>query len=199
MIRINLLGVPRQKKGKRGGAAAAVAIAGASGEGPSGALVLAGGAILGLLVAGGLYYTADKDQKETQTKLAAANQEKARLSQVKTKYEQRKKEADAFEKRVKVIDQLHNDQTGPVNLLNTVGNTVNSTDAVWLSEMVDAGNSINVSGMALSTTAVANLMTNLKRTGYFKNVEIKDATQDSAVKDLTQFNFNLVCEKQPKS
>lgn len=199
MIRINLLGVPRQKKGKRGGAAAAVAVAGASGEGPSGALVLAGGAILGLLVAGGLYYTADKDQKETQTKLAAANQEKARLSQVKTKYEQRKKEADAFEKRVKVIDQLHNDQTGPVNLLNTVGNTVNSTDAVWLSEMVDAGNSINVSGMALSTTAVANLMTNLKRTGYFKNVEIKDATQDSAVKDLTQFNFNLVCEKQPKS
>lgn len=199
MIRINLLGVPRQKKGKRGGAAAAVAVAGASGEGPSGALVLAGGAILGLLVAGGLYYTADKDQKETQTKLAAANQEKARLSQVKTKYEQRKKEADAFEKRVKVIDQLHNDQTGPVNLLNTVGNTVNSTDAVRLSEMVDAGNSINVSGMALSTTAVANLMTNLKRTGYFKNVEIKDATQDSAVKDLTQFNFNLVCEKQPKS
>jgi hypothetical protein len=42
-------------------------------------------------------------------------------------------------------------------------------------------------------------MTNLKRTGYFKTVEIKDATQDAGVKDMTQFNFNLVCEKQPKS
>src|SRR3954471_24059054 len=187
MIRINLLGVPRQKKGKRGGAAAAVAVAGASGEGPSGALILAGGTILGLLIAGGLYYVADKDQKDTATQLAAADQEKTRLSQVKAKYEQRKKEADAFEKRVKVIDQLHNEQQGPVNLLNTVGNTVNSTDAVWLSEMTDAGNSINVSGIALSTTAVANLMTNLKRTGYFKTVEIKDATQDAQAKDLAQF------------
>ena len=109
------------------------------------------------------------------------------------------KEAENFEKRVKVIDQLHNDQTGPVTLLNTVGNTVNVTDAVWLSNMTDSGNNINIEGQALSTTAVANLMTNLKRTGYFKNVEIKDATQDAGIKDMTQFNFSLICEKQPKS
>jgi len=200
MIRINLLGVPRPKKGKRGGAAAAaVAVAGVGGEGPSGAVFLVIGLILGALVAGGLYYTTDKEAKDIAMKLDAANREKTRLAAVKTKYEQRKKEADAFEKRVKVIDQLHNDQTGPVNLLNTVGNTVNGTDAVWLSSVDDAGNNINISGTALSTTAVANLMTNLKRTGYFKNVEIKDATQDAASKDITQFNFNLVCEKQPKS
>jgi Tfp pilus assembly protein PilN len=200
MIRINLLGVPRPKKGKRGGAAAAaVAAAGGGGEGISAVIVLAIGAILGLGVAFGFYYTADKQAKEIAANLEKANQEKARLAQVKTKYEQRKKEAEAFEKRVKVIDQLHNDQTGPVNLLNTVGSTVNVTDAVWLSEVTEAGNNINISGRALSTTAVANLMTNLKRTGYFKNVEIKDATQDSAVKDITEFNFNLVCEKQPKS
>jgi type IV pilus assembly protein PilN len=197
MIRINLLGVPRPKKGKRGGAAAAVVSM--PGEGPGGGLVLVGGLVLGLAAAGGLWYVADKDQKETTTKLEAAVRESTRLNQVKVKYEQRKKEADAFEKRVKVIDQLHNDQTGPVNLLNTVGNTVNNTDAVWLSEVTEAGNNINVSGTALTTTAVANLMTNLKRTGYFKNIEIKDATQDANAKDITQFNFNLVCEKQPKS
>lgn len=197
MIRINLLGVPRPKKGKRAGAAATVVSM--PGEGPGGGLVLAAGLVLGVALAGGLWYVADKDQKETTTKLEAAMRESTRLNQVKVKYEQRKKEADAFEKRVKVIDQLHNDQTGPVNLLNTVGNTVNNTDAVWLSEVTEAGNNINVSGIALTTTAVANLMTNLKRTGYFKNIEIKDATQDASAKDITQFNFNLVCEKQPKS
>jgi Tfp pilus assembly protein PilN len=200
MIRINLLGVPRPKKGKRGGAAAAaVAVAGVGGEGLGGVVFLMIGLVLGVVAAGGMYYLADQDAKKIADQLAKANQEKTRLSAVKTKYEQRKKEADAFEKRVKVIDQLHNDQTGPVNLLNTVGNTVNGTDAVWLSSLDDAGNNINISGTALSTTAVANLMTNLKRTGYFKNVEIKDATQDAASKDITQFNFNLVCEKQPKS
>jgi Tfp pilus assembly protein PilN len=200
MIRINLLGVPRPKKGKRGGAAAAaVAVAGVGGEGPSGVVFLVIGLVLGVLVAGGMYYLAEQDATKIAADLEKANQEKTRLSAVKTEYEQRKKEAEAFEKRVKVIDQLHNDQTGPVNLLNTVGNTINGTDAVWLSALDDAGKNINISGTALSTTAVANLMTNLKRTGYFKTVEIKDATQDAASKDITQFNFNLVCEKQPKS
>lgn len=198
MIRINLLGIPRPKKGKRGAAAAAAAVS-TPGEGPSALVLLGAGAVLGLVVAFGMFYMADKEAKEVATKLEAANREGARLGQVKTKYEQRKKEADAFEKRVKVIDQLHNEQQGPVNLLNTVGNTVNGTDAVWLSDVTDAGNNINISGVALSTTAVANLMTNLKRTGYFKTVEIKDATQDTSAKDLTQFNFNLICEKQPKS
>jgi Tfp pilus assembly protein PilN len=199
MIRINLLALPRAKKGKRGSAAAVTAVAGASGEGPGAGLLLAVGAVLGLVVAFGLFYLANTESQKITTQLTAANQEKARLAQVKTKYEQRKKEADAFEKRVKVIDQLHNEQSGPVNLLNTVGTTVNATDAVWLSEVTEGGNAINISGTALSTTAVANLMTNLKRTGYFKNVEIKDAVQDAGAKDLTQFNFNLVCEKQPKS
>ena len=198
MIRINLLGIPRPKKGKRA-SAAAVASVSMPGEGPSGSLVLAVGAVLGLIVAGGLWWMANSESKAIATKLEAANREGARLAVVKTKYEQRKKEAENFEKRVKFIDQLHNDQTGPVNLLNTVGNTVNVTDAIWLSNVTDSGNNINIEGQALSTTAVANLMTNLKRTGYFKNVEIKDATQDAGVKDMTQFNFNLVCEKQPKS
>jgi Tfp pilus assembly protein PilN len=198
MIRINLLGVPRPKKGKRA-SAATVASVSMPGEGPGAGMLLAVGAVLGLVVAGGLWWMANNESKEVTAKLEKANAEGARLAQVKTKYEQRKKEAENFEKRVKVIDQLHNDQQGPVILLNTVGNTVNVTDAVWLSNVTDSGNNINIEGQALSTIAVANLMTNLKRTGYFKTVEIKDATQDAGVKDMTQFNFNLVCEKQPKS
>ena len=110
-----------------------------------------------------------------------------------------KKEAEASEKRVKVIDQLRADQSGPVNLLNTIGNTVNNTDAVWLLNMSESGTSIGIDGMALSTQAVANLMTNLKRSGYFKTVEIKETTQDPSFKDAQAFTFSLNCEKQPKS
>jgi Tfp pilus assembly protein PilN len=82
--------------------------------------------------------------------------------------------------------------------LNTIGNTVNNTDAVWLSGMTETSSSINIEGMALSTQAVANLITNLKRTGYFKNVEIKDAIQDPQAKEIQTFNFTLQCEKQQK-
>jgi Tfp pilus assembly protein PilN len=96
---------------------------------------------------------------------------------------------------VNVIDQLRAAQTGPVNLLNTVGSTVNNTEAVWLNTMKDQGASIDIEGLALSQDAVANLITNLQKTGFFKNVEIKETFQDDSVKDMQAFLFTLSCEK----
>src|SRR4051812_8456132 len=194
MIRINLLGIPRQKKGKRGSAADAVPDM--PGEGPGALIFIVAGLIIGVGVLYYLWNDANKTSVQLAQQIAAADQEGTRLSGVKVKYEQRKKEADAFEKRVKVIDQLRDAQTGPVKLLNTVGDSVNNTDAVWLSEMTENGTTLNIDGTALSTTAVANLITTLKHTGYFKSVEIKSAAQDATNKEVQSFQFTLVCEKQ---
>jgi len=203
MIRINLLGLPRQKKGKRsagGGGGMSMPSMGGGGEGPSAVVMLVLGVVIGLLVFGFFYRKANNESIRLTAAIDAANKEGVRLAGVKVKYEQRKKEAEASEKRVKVIDQLRADQGGPVNLLNTIGNTVNNTDAVWLLNMTETGQSIGIDGMALSTQAVANLMTNLKRSGYFKSVEIKETTQDPGFKEAQAFTFTLTCEKQqPKS
>ena len=51
---------------------------------------------------------------------------------------------------------------------------MNNTEAVWLSKMDDHGPNVNLEGTALSTDAVANLIANLQKTGFFKNVEIKE-------------------------
>jgi Tfp pilus assembly protein PilN len=118
---------------------------------------------------------------------------------VKVKYEQRKKEAEAFEKRVKVIDQLRSEQAGPVTLLNTIGDSVNNTDAVWLSEMTETASGLNIEGTALTTVAVANLMSTIKRTGYFKTVDFKITAQDPQSKEMQAFTFTLTCEKQSKT
>jgi len=201
MIRINLLGLPRQKKGGRGAAASATSMMpamGGGGEGPSAALILGVFALIGIGAFGGLYYKSNSQANQMQADIKKEVAEGQRLANVKTKYETRKKEAEIFEKRVKVIDQLRADQGGPVALLNTVGETVNNTDAVWLSDMNEQGTAININGTALSTAAVANLMTNLKRSGYFKSVEIKDTSQD-VNKDMQSSSFTLVCEKQPKT
>jgi Tfp pilus assembly protein PilN len=42
---------------------------------------------------------------------------------------------------------------------------------------------------------VANLISNLQKTGFFRNIEIKETTQDSNVKDMQAFQFTLTCEK----
>jgi Tfp pilus assembly protein PilN len=130
------------------------------------------------------------------TQMDAAQREAQSLAQTKLRFEQRQKVKDEYEARVKVIDSLRASQSGPVELLTMISSTVNNTDEVWLSAMSDAGPSVNVDGTALSTTAVANLMTNLMKTGYFKSVEIKETFQDEQEKKIQAFNFTLTCEKQ---
>ncbi len=61
--------------------------------------------------------------------------------------------------------------------------------------MKDQGANIAIQGMALSTDAVATLIENLQKTGYFKNIEIKETYQDDSVKDMQAFQFELTCEK----
>ena len=113
---------------------------------------------------------------------------------IKAKYIELERQKNIYESRVNVIHQLQANQSGPATLLTMIGDTVNKTDAVWLNSMKDDGNNINLDGVALSVDAVAQLMKNLKATGYFRSVEIKESFQDDVVKDMTAFTFTLVCE-----
>lgn len=196
MIRINLLGVTSGKKGKR--AAAAATTTTVSGGGPNMLVVLL---VITALAAGGNYYyysSLQRDAANLKIKMEEAKRENQRLADIKAKYIELEKQKDIYERRVNVIHQLQANQSGPATLLTTIGDTVNRTDAVWLNSMKDDGAAINLDGIALSVDAVAQLMKNLKATGYFKNIEIKESFQDDVVKDMTAFTFTLVCEKQPQ-
>ena len=151
--------------------------------------------MLVVAINGGYWYRLDHQAQDIAAKMKVAEQKNRELSDVKAKYLERQKQADNYKRRVDVIDQLRANQAGPVNLLNTIGNTVNGTEAVWLSTMKDTGTSIDISGMALSTDAVANLIANLQKTGFFKSIEIKETYQDEQVKDMQAFQFQLTCEK----
>jgi Tfp pilus assembly protein PilN len=194
MIRINLLGIP--KKTSRGRRGSSVAAAG-GGEGSS-TVVLAlvfVGALAVLIGLAQVWVTREHDRLEKDLQRAIV--ENQRLAEVKAKYEASKKKTDLYERRVRVIDELKQAQTGPVNILNLVADTVNSTDAVWLETMTNDGRTLTFTGMALSPNAVADLMANLRKTGAFKTVEIKETLQDASVKEVQAFKFELNCEIAP--
>jgi type IV pilus assembly protein PilN len=195
MIRINLLGVP--KKTTRGGRRASTIAVSGGGEGSS-------TVVLGLIFAGALVVLigvaqmwVQREHETLEKNLQKAVMENQRLADVKAKYEASKRKADMYERRVRVIDQLKNAQDGPVTLLNLVADTVNSTDAVWLETMTNDGKTLSFTGMALSPNSVADLMANLRKTGAFKTVEIKETLQDASVKEVQAFKFELNCEMDP--
>jgi type IV pilus assembly protein PilN len=193
MIRINLLGTPKPKN-RRSSAPSAPAIEIGDVGSPMVKVLVA--ILLAAGVNGYEWYYLNHQAQTIATKMAAAEQENRALADVKAKYLDRQKQADNYKRRVDVIDQLRAAQHGPVDLLNTIGDTINNTEAVWLSTMKDQGTSIAIEGMALSTDAVANLITNLQKTGYFKNIEIKETYQDEQVKNMQAFQFTLTCEKK---
>ena len=194
MIKINLLENSKGKS-KRGG-----------GGGPSMPTMEMGDMgspklkILAVLVVAGLFnlsywYRLDHTSKAIEARMKVAEQKNRELADVKARFLERQTQANNYKRRVDVIDGLRQNQTGPVNLLAMLGETVNNTEAVWLSKMDDSGTSVNLEGTALSTDAVANLIANLQKTGFFKNVEIKETYQDDQIKDMQAFQFTLTCEK----
>jgi Tfp pilus assembly protein PilN len=193
MIRINLLGTPKPKSKRSTGAITAPTIEFGEIGSPKTKVLVA--LVLAVAFNAGYWYYLDHQAREIAANMAVAEQKNRELADVKAKYLERQKQADNYKRRVDVIDQLRAAQSGPVNLLNTIGSTVNGTEAVWLSTMKDQGASIDIQGMALSTDAVANLIQNLQATGFFKNIEIKETYQDEQVKDMQAFQFTLTCEK----
>jgi Tfp pilus assembly protein PilN len=195
MIRINLLENSKGKNKRAGGSAAVMPTMDMGDMGSPKLKVL-----VVLLLAGalnfGYWYRLDRQGKTIETQMQTALQKNRELSDVKARYLERQTQANNYKRRVDVIDSLRASQSGgPVNLLAMLGETVNGTEAVWLRSMDDTGASVSLEGTALSTDAVANLIANLQKTGFFKNVEIKETYQDDQVKDMQAFQFTLTCEK----
>ena len=194
MIRINLLENSKGKNKRAGGGGPALPTMEMGDMGSPKLKVL-----VVLVVAGalnfGYWYRLDRQGKTIVTQMQAAEQKNRELSDVKARYLERQTQANNYKRRVDVIDSLRAAQAGPVNLLAMLGETVNGTEAVWLSKMDDQGASVSLEGTALSTDAVANLIANLQKTGFFKNVEIKETYQDDQIKDMQAFQFTLTCEK----
>jgi type IV pilus assembly protein PilN len=192
MIRINLLGQSRPKNKRAAASAAAVMEMGEVGS-PKLKIVLV--VLLAGTLNAGYWYRLDKQKQSVAAKMQVAEQKNRELAEVKARYMERQRQADSYKRRVDVIDQLRANQSGPVNLLNTIGDTINGTEAVWLNTMKDLGPTVDIEGMALSTDAVATLIQNLQKTGYFKNIEIKETFQDDSYKEMQAFQFTLTCEK----
>ncbi len=194
MIRINLLESAKGKNKRAGGGGPSLPAIEMGSMGSPNLKILVVLLVVG--VGNFLYwYRLDRQSKTIAAQMTAAEQKNRELSDVKARYLERQRQADNYKRRVDVIDSLRADQSGPVNLLAMLGQTVNDTEAVWLSKMDDTGPNVNLEGTALSTDAVANLIANLQKTGYFSSVDIKETFQDDSIKDMQAFQFTLTCGK----
>jgi Tfp pilus assembly protein PilN len=181
MIRINLLGRARPK-------AARQAV-------PLEATLQIVFFALSLVVAGGILYydwhSMTQQSAEVRSQIQRLNGEKARLEQLKAQVEGSEKQRVVLQQRINIIEELQRNRTGGQELLDALANTVSRTDTLWLTSLQRKGNGLTLQGSAGSIVAVANFITQLRRSGYFDQIEIKDSQQDDKITAVQMFNFTL--------
>jgi len=182
MIKINLLGRARPKVKRR------VAI--------TGALQLALFIVpvaLAVVALAGHWWILKTDIARLDEDIKTKQAEKAQMAQLEKEIKDFEARQAVVDARIKVIEDLKLNQAGPVRLLESVGQTVSLTAQLWLTSMEEKGpNIIEFKGQAVSIEAVANFMTNLRQSGYFESIEMKESAQKVVRQEGTSnFEFTL--------
>lgn len=181
MIRINLLGQTRPKAAK-----SVVPL-----EATMQIIFAAVALSVALLVLGITYYQQKRELDQTNAKIAALRAERASLQQIKQEVDRYESQKAVLQQRIDVIETLQRNRSGGQELLEMVATTVVHVDNIWLTSLNRTGNSIDIQGESASINSVANLITQLKRSGYFDNVEIKTAQEDDIVPSVETYNFSM--------
>jgi Tfp pilus assembly protein PilN len=187
MIRINLLGQARPKAAKK--------------QVPLDAtirvLMVAAAIVVAFVVLFVMYLSQSKQLDATNEEIHRLQAERARLQTVKAKVQEFEAETAVLQQRINVIETLQKGRTGGQELLQSVANTVERSEGVWLTALTRSGNTLTLDGEANSVNAVANFLSQLKRSGYFGKIEIKEAKEDDLMKSVTTFNFSVSAEITP--
>jgi Tfp pilus assembly protein PilN len=170
VIRINLLGVERQrtKKGFVLDANQRTTLA------CSLVVVLAAAGI------GWWYWSLNQESARLDAELASARQTAARLQSVLKEVAQGEQRRAQLQQRVALIEQLRRGQSVPVQLLDHVSRSL--PDMIWLTDLQERENQLTISGRSTTLIALSDFVGNLGGNPdlLMKPIEIVDSQVESA-------------------
>lgn len=189
MIRINLLNVEKP-------------IAATASSGPSLSFNVSdkAGPIAALFVIAGCagyialdYLNLQRQGAALSQELVAASAEKARLQPILREIERFEAQKKDLQSRVNLIEELRQNQVGPVHLLDQISRSM--PDRLWLLDMKQTGTDVTLDGKTSTLSSLADFVANLEASGYFaKPVEITNSEEEKATEDLIKFTVKATFE-----
>ncbi|NCP02326.1 MAG: PilN domain-containing protein [Deltaproteobacteria bacterium] len=143
------------------------------------------------LACGAEYYrmssSLDAKRREIAAVDAQVNQLKKEIGEV-SRY---KKEQEALQKKLEVLQVLKDGRSGPVHLLDELNRAL--PDKVWLTSYSINGAAANLNGIAVNEDAVASFMERLGASPYYTGVELKGISQ-LVQNGIKLQKFTLACQ-----
>lgn len=183
MIKVNLLVEARAEKVTR---QPLISIGSLSGANINNYIIL-GLLLVGLGVSGFRYWQLDSKRKEIKAEIVTLQKEYDRLKPIIDEVEAFKKKNAELKRKIEVIEQLKQNQQGPVRIMDEVSKAL--PDLLWLTSLNLAGTTIVIRGQALNENAVANFISNLASSPFFQEPALNIMRQDAK----GVFSFDLAC------
>jgi len=140
--------------------------------------------------AGWWWWGLDGDRQRLATEIDQMNRENEALKAKLTAGANVQGQLGEARRRVQVIEELTKGQARPILLLDAFADTIPRD--LWITGLEDRGAVLRITGTALSTTAVAQFMSNLRASGKFKDVDLIVSRQDLA-KSPSLVTFDVTC------
>ena len=143
--------------------------------------------VVSAIVVGTRWYLLTSERTDLQAVERQRRQERDELLKYIKLVEQLEARREALRHKINVINELKQNQQGPVRIMDEVSQAL--PELVWLTRMTLKGRSVELSGVALDENAVANYITNINASPYFEEPLLKNLSRSQG----DTFTFSLNC------
>lgn len=189
MIKINLIAEGRKPVVARQQRAAGPRKPLLGGENVALWLLLAG-LLVGVGIFGGYFLTLRGTINDNDRQIARDQQRVAELKDIIEQVEAFKRKEIELETKIGVIQDLKNNQRGPVETMDAISRAL--PELLWLDRMDARGDQVTVAGRAFNWNAIATFIQNLDDSPIFSEPNLRDINTNRDV-----FNFALDLTKAP--
>lgn len=146
-------------------------------------LSLVAAIVLGILVTAGYWLLLQRREAAVRQEVTAAEAEVERLRPILEEVEEFKAKQADLERKIEVITNLKNQQTGPVRVMDAVSRAL--PELLWLDQMNVSPSNIRISGRAFNVNAISNFIENLDRVQEFKEPRLGPVRESGEVYQYT--------------
>jgi type IV pilus assembly protein PilN len=190
MIKINLV-----SEGRRPVVARKAKQALGMGETSLGETLFLAALLLGILITAGMWWYFNSQVKARQAEVAIAQREVDELALVLQEVEDYKKKKAELEHKIRVINELKENQRGPVRIMDQI--SLSLPELLWLDNMQLRGRNVELRGRAFNTNQVATFIENLNKVPEFQEPRLKEAIRQQGGLYTFSIEFNFSFPQPP--
>lgn len=154
------------------------------------------GAVIGMVMLaltaaamGAWWWELGRETSSLDARIVRAESDLARLKSAATLVDRAIARKAELSEKLALIERLRTSQRGPVNLLSTVSRSL--TDGLWMMEIKQQGNGVQMEGRASTLTAVTDFVEHLQNSGVFdRPVEIMTTSMET-IEELSVVRFAI--------